>query len=729
MSGDPFSPLGGGQSAEPARRQGARRNVTLVPPHALTAPNRHPRLGQPSATWIYRDAVNSVLGYVHRFDGRDGDKSFRPLCLFEEGDELSWRWESWPAPRPLYGIDRLAKHPDAPVVITEGEKAADAAGRLLTDHVAVTSPGGSKSAGKSDWSPLAGRAVFIWPDKDDAGVAYADDVAASLGTVGVSSLAIISPPDSATEGWDAADALQEGWTGGQTVELIASAKPIHVSKGKMPARNARRGKRGVNCCDDTTTGRKPPRQRDSLVDAASEAKLWHSPDRTAYASVPMNGHLEHWRLDSKPFAMWLGERHYRSTGSAPTTQQLNDAIRILEVKAIHHGPRYQPMRRIGWHDGASWLDLCDDQWRAIRIDADGWRVETNPPVKFLRSQTMAALPEPEGGHLIEELRGFVNAGDDDFRLIVAWLVAALWGAAEAFPILALGGEQGSGKTTMARLLRSLVDPSTVPTLSPPRDERDLVILAANAHVLSFDNVSGVPNWLSDAVCRLATGSGFATRKLHSDDDLTWFHGARPCILNGIPSLTDRADLAERSLTVRLLRIGEGERRAEDEWWLDWDQARPGMLGALCDALSSAMRRYDQVKLTGLPRMASFAKLMEAASPGLGWEPGEFMASYDGNRRATNEMVFEANPVAVAIAQFMETQPEEDNRWEGTATELLDKLNTIAADDIRRSRFWPVKPNAMGNAVDRAAPVLRGKGIAIDRHKASDRRLIIITMTG
>jgi len=271
------------------------------------------------------------------------------------------------------------------------------------------------------------------------------------------------------------------------------------------------------------------------------------------------------------------------------------------VKAIADGPCYTPLTRIGWQNGSSWLDLCDDAWRAIKITGNGWDVVDKPPVKFVRSEVMEALPEPEGGHLIEELRGFVNAEDDDFKLIIGWLIAALWGKATAFPVLALGGEQGSGKSTMARLLRTLVDPSVVASLAIPKDEREFFTQAMNGHALSYDNVSKVAPWLSDSVCRLSSGTGFLTRKLHSDGDPFWFSGSRPVLLNGIPSLTDRADLADRSLTVRLLRIEGKTRRSEDEWWQEWQSVSPGVLGALLDALSSAIRRYDEVKLDSMPK--------------------------------------------------------------------------------------------------------------------------------
>lgn len=474
-----------------------------------------------------------------------------------------------------------------------------------------------------------------------------------------------------------------------------------------------------------TATRKPIKKKQpSVLNAAKDAELWQSKQKQAFATIEVNGHREHWPLESKRFKQWFAARVYNQTKHVPSAQVISDALRILEVQALENGPTFVPHLRTGWDGDAVWLDLIDDGWRAIKITRHGWELVETPPVKFVRVETMASLPTPAKGHMIEELRPFVNSSDDDFKLIVAWLVGCLFGRATTYPVLALGGEQGSGKSTMARLLRSLTDPSHVSALATPKDERDLIVMARNGHVLSFDNVSKIENWFSDAICRLATGAGFITRKLHSDGDPFWFQGSRPILLNGIPILTERADLAERSLTVRLLKIDETSRQSEDEFWKAWEQAKPGILGALLDAVSAALRHWETVELTEKPRMADFAHMMAAAEPGLGWEPGEFMAAYTANRQATTEAVFESDPVAVAILKFIQDE-HPTNGWEGTATELLGHLNRIVSEDIRRSRFWPAKPNALGNAVDRAAPLLRHRGIQMVKRSTGAQRLILL----
>ncbi|QDG79374.1 ATP-binding protein [Labrenzia sp. PHM005] len=712
MTVDPFAPISGGEHS----KQGTRnwRCVVPVPETAPKAPSSHSKLGRPSKVWRYRDPQGNLLGFVCRFEEGNGAKSFRPLTLIEEPGVLRWRWQAWPDNRPLYGLDKLAANPTATVLVTEGEKAADAAQELLPDLVTMTAPGGSNGVGKVDFSPLKGRIVIVWPDADDPGQKFAKAFCARATSSGAASAVILSTPKEVSQGWDAADALEAGWTSKQTAEFVRQAQETETAEPTAPKKTtARKSQSGPK-----------KNKRGSILDAAKDAELWHSPQKQAFATIFVNGHAEHWPLESKSFKRWFSARIHELFVHIPSGPSISDALRILEVKALEDGPCFQPFIRTGFDGKACWLDLADDAWRAVRITRHGWEVIDRPPVKFLRTETMEPLPDPEKAVMIEELRSFVNTSDDDYKLIVAWLVASLFGKTRTYPVLALGGEQGSGKSTMARLLRSLTDPSHVSALATPRDERDFIVMALNAHVLSFDNVSKVEPWFSDSICRLATGAGFITRKLHSDGDPFWFHGSKPVLLNGIPSLTERADLAERSLTVRLQRIDETSRQSEDAFWRAWENIRPGILGALLDAVSSALRNWDKTDLKQKPRMADFAHMMTAAEPGLGWEPGAFMEAYTANRQATTEAVFESDPVAVAILKFIQEE-HPTNGWEGTATELLGHLNRIVSEDLRRSRFWPAKPNALGNAVDRAAPLLRHRGIQTTKRSTGAKRLIFL----
>lgn len=209
-----------------------------VPPAAI----HHPRHGNPSATWEYRGMAGEILGIVCRFDQPDGEKEVIPYTHgIDATGKAGWKWRAWPEPRPLYGLDRLAQRPDAPVLIVEGEKTADAAQRLLPAAVAVSWPGGSNATGKADFSPLKGRRAAIWPDNDEPGRKAAEAVARAALAAGAAEVFIVDVPPGMVETWDLADAEAEGWTPGQVAEWIKShhrkvePAPMGLNQDQPPA--------------------------------------------------------------------------------------------------------------------------------------------------------------------------------------------------------------------------------------------------------------------------------------------------------------------------------------------------------------------------------------------------------------------------------------------------------------------------------------------------------------
>src|SRR5208282_5769943 len=154
--------------------------------------------------------------------------------------------------------------------------------------------------------------------------------------------------------------------------------------------------------------------------------------------------------------------------------------------------------------------------------------------------------------------------------------------------------------------RALIDPNTAPLRAFPREDRDLFIAASNAHVLAFDNVSGLPPWISDTLCRLATGGGFAVRELYTDQDEVLFDAARPVLLTGIEDLVARPDLADRAIFLTLEPIPDEQRLSEQELRAAFEIERPRILGALLDAVVTGLRMVPTTRLERLPRMADFA---------------------------------------------------------------------------------------------------------------------------
>ena len=309
------------------------------------------------------------------------------------------------------------------------------------------------------------------------------------------------------------------------------------------------------------------------------ASLFHDPNGNAFADLAIDGHRETWSIRSRQFRHWLRRRYYEETGSAASAEIVRSAVDLLEARAQFDAPERPVHIRVAEHDGCTYLDLADKDWRAVQIGPDGWQVVTAPPVRFRRAAGMLPLPIPQRGRSIEALATFLNLPAlDEFVLVVAWLLAALQRGGP-YPLLVIAGEQGSSKTVLTKFLRALIDPNVAPTRAPPREERDLMIAANNRHILAFDNLSGLPSWLSDALCRLASGGSFAVRQLYTDCDEVLFQAARPAILNGIEDVVSRSDLADRAIFVALEPIADEHRRTERQLWREFEVMRPQILGA------------------------------------------------------------------------------------------------------------------------------------------------------
>ena len=456
-----------------------------------------------------------------------------------------------------------------------------------------------------------------------------------------------------------------------------------------------------------------PTHAQLLVRCAVGVEFFHTPAGETYATIPVGGHRETHLVKSRGFKRWLVRGYYEQYDRPPGAQALQDALGLLEARAQFDGPEREVYVRVAGSGagGAIYVDLANERWEAVEITAAGWRVISDPPVRFRRPRGMLPLPTPterrDGRDGLDDLlQGFINVADKNaLRLIVAWMVQA-FRPTGPYPVLLFQGEQGSAKSTAERLVRAVVDPSTAPLRTTPRNERDLVIAATNSWCVAFDNISALPPWCSDALCRLSTGGGFSARELYTDAEEVLFDATRPIALNGITDVATRPDLLDRALVVPLPPIPEEKRRPEAALWRRFEETRPAILAALFDAVSGALGTVESVRLKGMPRMADFAVWATAAEGALGWEAGAFMTAYAGNRAEAAEGALEADPVAVAVRQFMEGREE----WSGTAGELWETLSELVGEGIRHTKAWPGAPNALSGRLKRLAPALRGIGI-------------------
>lgn len=451
-----------------------------------------------------------------------------------------------------------------------------------------------------------------------------------------------------------------------------------------------------------------PSQAKRLVDLSADIEFFHTPERTPYGTIAFPTHHETWPVRSTHFRELLMHRFYESEGSAPNAQALQTAIDTISARAQMDGEELPVFTRVAESGGNIYLDLGDSEWQAVEVTPSGRSIVSQPLVRFRRSNGMMALPKPEPGGSISSLRRFVNVKGDDFILFVSWLVAA-FRPKGPYPILGLHGEQGSAKTTIGRVARELIDPFKAPMRTKPRNEHDLMITASNSHIVTLDNLSHLDLWLSDGLCRLATGGGLATRRLYTDDEEVIFDAQRPVLLNGIEEVAVNGDLLDRMVILSLPGISEKERREEAVFWEEFEAERPLILGALLSGVSAALNNVRKVKLEKKPRMADYAIWASAAECGLGFKEGEFMGAYARNRKEASDIALESSPVATAVYEFM----RDKNEWKGTTGELLKCLNTPVNKE-RTGFTLAIPPRALSSALTRHKPSLRSAGITYHR---------------
>lgn len=277
------------------------------------------------------------------------------------------------------------------------------------------------------------------------------------------------------------------------------------------------------------------------------------------------------------------------------------------------------------------------------------------------------------------------------------------------------GEKGAAKSTVSTMLKSLIDPSALETLTLQNNQRTLAVNLQSHWLLPFDNVSFINEEVSDMLCRAITGGGIQQRKLHTNSEDVIFTFQRCIIINGINNVATRADLLDRSILTELVRISDGERKELSEIMCHFEADKAEILGGIFDTLAKAMNIYPMVKLQNLPRMADFARWGYAIGEALGGFGKQFLEEYAANRQIQNEEAITCDPVATLIVEFMRGR----DYWSGLCAELYRKLSDIApnhgistsernypSDAIRLAkRFKQIKSNleAVGLQIEKIEP--------------------------
>lgn len=423
------------------------------------------------------------------------------------------------------------------------------------------------------------------------------------------------------------------------------------------------------------------------------------------------------------FMKALYRKHYLEFGCPPNKTRLKKAIEEIDMFAQLFGDTMPVFHRFAKLDGTQYIDLGTPDFKAIEITPKNVRIITNPPTKFIRSaiQQEIKIPSPKAvARDLRRLRKYVPFKTDaDFILFAAWLLSCM-NTDGGYPPLFLVGEQGSAKSTTTAFIKNLLDACTVPLRNLPKSMKELMIAASNDFILCFDNISNITNSQSDNVCKISTGAGFATRKLYTTMEEIQRAFKRPVLINTIGFVPTRQDLLDRSIIVHLDFIKAEDRKTIQELMASWEEDRPFIFGALCNAVSAALRNFDSVPTDNLPRMADFAKWVIAAEEQLPWDKGGFMEAFQNSRSILVDDAIDADPVAMTVLKLMAARQE----WKGTGSELLDLLGELAGQLNTGNTGWPRVPNHLSQKLNRVSAFLREKGVLFQKSHSGPRSITL-----
>jgi hypothetical protein len=552
-----------------------------------------------------------------------------------------------------------------------------------------------------------GATVYAWKQNDElkngkrAGDEWLKDVAAHAGTKVL--WAKIPERFKDLNEWTRAGATAE-----ELLAVIANAEVIPGGDKNARSPNG-------ECSYDLQPRRKSAATQ--LLELANTFTFFHDPQDRSFVRLEVNGHIEVWPVESSKFRKLLAGLYYKRVRKAINRNALTDTITTLSGRACHDSPEEPVFLRVAPHGKNILIDLCDAQWRVVEVTPSGWSILDKSPVAFVRTGSMRSLPEPVEGGSLSPLWELLNVTEKQ-RPLVAGALLVFFHPQGPYFVLDFVGEQGTAKSCAARISRQLVDPNENPLRSPPKEERDLLAQAASNWCVALDNLSGLPPWLSDSFCRLATGGGHSARTLYTDLEEISLAMKRPVILNGIEDVATRPDLAERVLQIELETIPEHRRITERELSQKLEAARPKVFSALLDGLVCACASFRSW------RSSRYRAWLTRRN---GRRPVKQLS--DGNAEHSSQLTWRISTrerlprwKRIQLVSRFGSCFEKQNEWSGEPAQLLQALNNLVSEEQHQLKGWPENARSLGHCLRRLAQALRRVGIAINRDKGTRRTI-------
>lgn len=415
------------------------------------------------------------------------------------------------------------------------------------------------------------------------------------------------------------------------------------------------------------------------------------------------------KLKSSEFRDWIRILALEESGEILGNEKISILIETMEAQARFYGREIKVFMRVGKYKDNFYYDLGKGSY--VKISNGKYRIVHEVPICFDRNNTMKdqILPNKSGKYGIWDLREFINVKTEDEFILLLVTVISFMIPEIPHHILVIIGNAGSSKSTVSRLIKRIVDPSTVDIYSMPRNKEDLVLHLNNAHLIPYDNLEGIKAEFNDILCQVCTGGSFLKRMLYSDSTLIAYNLKRTLILNGINIATNKADLLDRSTLISLKTISDKDRRSEKEIFDKFEERLPYFLHDIFEVVAKSSEIYKTIEVGSLSRMADALLHEVSIAEALGISKERYLAIYKKNRRNMNYEMIAENAVAYTVMQFMKRK----NKWKGSIRDLWQELELIADNhNINKSdQSWAKSPSYLSRYLNQLKVNLDQEGIS------------------
>ncbi len=435
-----------------------------------------------------------------------------------------------------------------------------------------------------------------------------------------------------------------------------------------------------------------------------------------YGNMWIDGHVEYDNVDSQRFKSYLRCK-YRELSGESYSYNFYYLIQRKKDEARFNNNVVEPYYRLASNNKTITYFLADILHQYVLINSKGWKLKKKSKYIFLKRADMQEQVVPvAGGNLQELLFPFVNMDRNSFILFLIYLVQCFFYNSSHF-IAIISSGQGSGKSTLTKLIQLLIDPTLVTKALLPASVDELKNHLATNMLVAFDNTKKLSDDFSDILCAATTGATFTKRKLYTDIEMMVLNVRNIIVLNGIDIVPKKTDLLERSLLFELEKITPDRRMTDKKFWSNFKERRAEILGAIFDTISKALKYAKTLDLKETHRMSDAYTDMCAIALALGISLDEFVKIFTENIEKLEQTRSEENYFCNLIKDYLEGNYA---KKKGKISELFNAIKPLHAFD---AKYFPKNASHFSRKLSEERGTLEKLGYSFKIEKKKDASYI------